>query len=120
MIQDLYIRDPQDPNFQYGILSHSNAIESIISKIKMLFGTRPGQVIGDINFGLGIEDLIFETRINKTQLEDNIKSQFEAYISETADFTITPSVSFGKADGYDYCIIDVLVNNIKIIGILVK
>jgi hypothetical protein len=120
MIQDLYIKNFEDPNYKYGILSHSDAIESIISKIKMLFGTRPGQIIGDINCGLGIEDLIFETRINQTQLEEKIKSQFETYISETKDYEITPSVSFGNADGYDYCVIDTYINNQKIIGILVK
>lgn len=120
MIRDLYIRSYEDANFQYGILEHSNAIESVISKIKMLFGTRQGQVLGDINFGLGIEDLIFETRINKIELEEKIKMQFDQYISETKDYQITPSVSFGKADGYDFAIIDVYVNAVKIIGIVVK
>jgi len=120
MIKDLYIRDPVDPNFKYGILEHSSAIESIISKIKMLLGTRQGQVFGDINFGLGIEDLIFETKINKIHLEEKIKTQFDQYISETKDYEITPAVSFGKADGYDYCVIDVYINSTKIIGILVK
>jgi hypothetical protein len=120
MIQDIYIRSPEDPNFQYGILSHSDAIESIITKIKVLFGTHAGQVIGDVAFGLGIEELIFETRINKTQLEQKIKTQFETYISETKDFKITPTVTFGKADGYDYCVIDVYIDDQRVIGILVK
>jgi len=120
MIKDIYIRSVDDPNFQYGVLEHSDAIESIIAKIKMLFGTRPGQVMGDIAFGLGIEDLIFETRVNKIQLEEKIKSQFDIYISETKDFKITPTVSFGRADGYDYAIIDVFVDDQRLIGILVK
>ena len=120
MIKDLYIRDPEDPNFQYGILSHSDPIESIITKIKMLLGTRQGQLVGDINFGVGIEDLIFESRINKIQLEEKIKSQVDQYISESKDYAITPSVSFGKADGYDYCVIDIYINEQKIIGLLIK
>lgn len=120
MIKDLYIRAFDDPNYNYGVLEHSNIIESIISKIKVLFGTRPGQTIGDIAFGLGIEDLIFETRINKTQLEEKIQTQFNQYISETKDFKIIPVVNFGKADGYQYCVIDVYVDSTKIIGILVK
>ena len=120
MIQDLYVRLPEDPNFQYGVLSHSDAIESIITKIKMLFGTRAGQVFANLGFGLGIEDLIFETKINKTHLEEKIKTQFSQYISESKDYKITPSVSFGKADGYDYAIIDVFIDDQKVIGILVK
>jgi len=120
MIKDIYIRNPEDPNFKYGVLEHSDPIESIISKIKMLMGTRQGQVVGDLNFGIGIEDLIFETKVNKQQLEEKIKAQFQLYISETKDFAITPQVSFGKADGYDYAIIDILINNKKMLGLLVK
>jgi len=120
MIQDLYIRNPEDPNFVYGILSHSDVIESIITKIKVLMGTKSGQIFGDLGFGLGIEDLIFESRINKSHLEEKIKMHFDMYISESKDFSISPSVSFGRADGYDYAVIDVFINNEKAIGILVR
>jgi hypothetical protein len=120
MIQDIYIKSFEDPNFQFGVLSHSDVIESIISKIKVIFGTRPGQIIGDVAFGLGIEDLVFETKINKSQLEEKIKTQFDQYISETKDFKITPSVSFGRADNYTFCVIDVYIDNTKIVGILIK
>jgi hypothetical protein len=120
MIKDFYIRDPEDPNFKYGVLDHSDAVESIITKVKMLLGTSSGQIFANLGFGIGIEDLIFETRINKTQLEEKIKSQFDQFISESKDFKITPSVSFGKADGYDYAIIDVYIDDQRVIGLLVK
>jgi hypothetical protein len=120
MIKDLYIRNPEDPNFQYGLLEHSSVIESIITKIKMILGTRQGSVIGDLNFGIGIEDLIFETRINSLQLEESIKNQFVIYIAESKDYQITPKVSFGRENGYDYAIIDIFIDNVKIFGILCK
>ena len=120
MISEIYIRNPEDPNFALNVLSHSDPIESIISKIKMIFGTRQGQVLGDLNFGLGIEDLVFETRVNKIQLEEDIKRQIGQYISESAQYKITPSVSFGKADGYDYAIINIFINDTKAFGLLIK
>jgi hypothetical protein len=120
MIKDLYIRSSEDPNYQFGVLEHTDAIESIITKIKMILGTRSGQIFGDLAFGVGIEDLIFETRINKTQLEEKIKMQFDRYISETKDYSIVPQVSFGKADGYDYAVIDIFIDNQKVIGLLIK
>jgi hypothetical protein len=119
MIKDIYIRNPDDINFRF-ILEHSDPIESIVSKIRMLMSTRQGSVLGDLNFGLGIEDLVFETKINKMQLEEKIKSQFNQYISETADYKIDPQVSFGNADGYDYCVIDIFINEEKVVGILIK
>ena len=120
MISEIYIRNPSDPNFALNVLSHSDPIESIISKIKMIFGTRQGQVLGDLNFGLGIEDLVFETRVNKIQLEEDIKRQIGQYISESAQYKITPSVSFGKAEGYDYAIINIFINDQKVFGLLIK
>ena len=120
MIQEIYIRDPEDPNFVINVLHHSDPIESIISKVKMIFGTRQGQVLGDLNFGLGIEDLVFETRVNKMQLEEDIVRQIGQYVTETSKYKIKPNVSFGKADGYDYCIIDVFINETKAFGVLIK
>jgi hypothetical protein len=120
MIKEIYIREPADPNFKINVLDHSDPIESIITKIKMLFGTRPGQVLGDLNFGLGIEDLIFETRVNTIQLEEDIKTQIGQYVTESSNYKIVPSVSFGKAEGYDYCIINVFINETKAFGVLIK
>ena len=120
MIQEIYIRDPEDPNYKLNVLDHSNPIESIISKIRMIFGTRQGQTIGDLNFGVGIEDLIFETRVNKVQLEEKIKRQINMYVSESSQYKIEPDVSFGKAEGYDYCVIDIFIDNTRTFGILVK
>jgi hypothetical protein len=120
VIKDIYIRNIQDPNYVFGVLEHSDPIESIISKIKVLFGTRPGQIFGDLACGLGIEDYVFETKINSIQLEEKIINQINNYISEAGDYTITPKVSFGRADGYDYCIIDIFINGNKVQGILIK
>jgi len=121
MISEIYIRNPEDPNYRMDILQHSNPIESIISKIKMIFGTRQGQTIGDLNFGLALEDLVFETKVNKLQLEEDIKTQIGIYVSEAGDYKIDPKVSFGRAEGgYDFCVIDIYINNEKTFGVLVK
>jgi phage baseplate assembly protein W len=120
MIKEIYTRTPEDPNFKINVLDHSDPIESIISKVKMILGTRKGEVIGDFNFGIGIEDLIFETRINKLHLEEDIKSQINQYISEAKDYDIRARVEFGKTEGYDFCVIDIYIDNDKTFGILVK
>jgi len=120
MIRDIYNRNPQDPNFVYGVLEHSDPIESIISKIKMMFGTTQGQCLGDLNFGVGLEDLVFETRINKLELEEKIKAQISQYVDESKEYKIDPRVSFGKADGYDYAVVDIFINEQKVIGVLVQ
>ena len=54
------------------------------------------------------------------KLEESIKTQIDQYVSEAKDYKIKPEVYFGKEDGYDYCIIDILINDQKTFGILVK
>lgn len=120
MIQDLYIRNPSDPNYRIDVLSHSNPIESIKAKINMILGTRKGEVLGDLAFGMGIEDLIFETRVNAVKLQEDIYNQIALYVSEASDYDIQPKVSFGKADGYDYCVIDIHIDNSRAFGVIVK
>jgi len=120
MIRDIYTRTPKDPNYKVNILEHSDPLESIISKIKMLLGTSQGQILGDLNCGIGLEELVFETRINKLELEEKIKNQISQYITESSDYKIDPKVSFGKGDGYDMCIVDIFINDQKVVGILVK
>ena len=120
VIKDLYIRNPEDPNFVFGVYEHSDPIEAIITKIKMILGTRQGQTLGDVNFGVSIEDLVYETRINKFDLEEKIRAQVKQYIIESSQYKIDPKVSFGKAEGYDYCVIDFYIDNTKAFGVLVK
>lgn len=119
MVIDLYTRTVEDPNF-IPIFEHSNPIESIISKIKMILNTPPGTVLGNPGFGVGIEDLVFSTKINKFDLEQKIKSQINEYVSEASSYQIDPKVSFGKADGYDYALIDIYINSSKTLGLLIK
>lgn len=121
MISDIYTRVPEDVQYQFGEYEFSDPIESIITKIKMILGTIQGQVLGDLNFGIGLEELIFSTRVNKFDLEEKITSQIFQYITEAAEYKIRPSVQFGKTDqGSDYALVDIYIDEIKSVGILVK
>ncbi len=120
MIRDLYIRSIDDPNYRIDLLDHNDPIESIITKLKMILGTRQGQVLGDMNFGVGVEDIVFETRLNARELEERIKGQIYQYVTEAAQYKIEPLVRFGKDNGIDYCVIDFFIDNEKVSGVLVK
>jgi hypothetical protein len=120
IIRDIYIRNPEDYNYKYGILDHNDVIEAIVAKIKVILNTTQGKVLGDVNFGVGIEDLVFETKINKTEIEEKIKKQISQYITEASEYKITPKVSFGQSENIDFCLIDIYINDVKTAGILIK
>lgn len=119
MIKEIYTRSPEDPNYKYGLIEFSDDIESILTKIRMILGTRPGQVFGDYKFGVAIEDIIFQTNWNKEQIETLINDQISEYI-KGYKYNIRAEVSFGKTnEGSDYALIEISINEQKIMGIIV-
>jgi hypothetical protein len=117
MIRDIYIRSSEDSKYISNILDHSDPVESIIEKIKMILGTSKTDVLGDANFGVNIEDMIFTTSWNSLKIETEIKNQIAKYIE--TDYDIDIKVSLGKGDGYDYGIIDIYINQEKVLAVLV-
>lgn len=121
MIKEIYIRDEKDPNFQPGIIDHDNELESVISQIKMILGTKEGEVLGAPYFGLDLEYLVFNTKINAERLQEKIFDAINEGVSHSSNIFIENSVSFGKsASGFDYCVVDIIINGNKTIGFLIS
>ena len=55
MIKEIYIRTPEDPYYSEGIIDFTNEAEEIITQIKILLGTAPGDVLCAPNFGVDLE-----------------------------------------------------------------
>lgn len=121
MIREIYTRNMADPYYDPTIIDHNNDIESILSQIRLILGTRGGQVLGDYNFGCGIEDLIFTTNFNKDKIQNLIQSQIRDYIKDFPNYNITVNVSFFKQnDGLDGGLIDIYINKTKMQGFLIQ
>lgn len=120
MIREIYLRNIEDPNYQEGILEHSNDVESIIQQIRMILGTDYGQVLGDCNFGVSLKKLVFQTKIPKQKIEQLIQEQINDYVN-TKNYSVTTKVSFGKSSlSSDYAIVDIIINQKAVLGIIVE
>ena len=120
MIREIYLRNIEDPNYESNILEHSNDVESIIQQIKIILGTEYGQVLGDNKFGVNLKKLVFQTKLPKQKIEQLIQEQINNYISNK-NYSITTKVSFGKSDlTSDYAIVDIIINQKAVLGIIVE
>ena len=120
MIKEIYTRSQND-NLYVDILEHNNDIESILSQIRLILGTRRGEVLGNYNFGCGIEDLVFSTKFNNDKIKTLIQEQINDNIKEFPNYSINVDVSFFKQpNGLDGGLIDIYINKIKIQGFLVQ
>jgi hypothetical protein len=120
MVKEIYIRNEEDPMFVEGIIEYSNEIENVISKIRMLLGTTPGEVLGDLNFGIDIEYLVFNTKESAYAIQGALNELLQAYVPSSKNYSISTQINFGKtANGSDFGIVDVFINEHKAIGFLI-
>lgn len=119
MIKEIYLRNYNDPYYT-NVLEHSNDTESIIQQVKMILGTENGQVLGDFDFGVNLKKLVFQTTFPKEKIEQLIRDQIEQYIEYNDTYSIDVKIKFGKnPDGTDIGIVDIIINQKTVIGILV-
>lgn len=120
MINEIYIRPKSDPYYEEGIIDYANEMENIISQIRMVLGTLPGQVLGDADFGIDLEYIVFNTRAAASEVVQKLNEQISNYVVHSDNVTISTDVNFGDSGrGYDYAVIDIYINGVKAIGFLV-
>lgn len=121
MIKEIYIRDKSDPNYEEGIIDFENDIESAITQIRVLLGTKEGDILGNNTFGIDLEYLVFNTVKNAIEIQNLISEKIHSYIITGKNITIDTDVQFGDSGhGYDYAIIDIILNGRKALGLLVN
>lgn len=121
MVNEIFIREETDPYYVDGVLETGNTTENIISKIRMFLGTVPGDVLGDDNFGIDIEYLVFNTKQSAKEVEKQINEKLITYLGNIGNVSVDVNVSFGQDTnrGSDYAVIDFSLNGVKSIGILI-
>ena len=120
MIKEIYIRTADDPNFQPNIFEHSNEIEMLLGKLRLMFNTRQGDVLGDLGFGVNLEDELFTFDVSEEELRNKINSQMEMYIKEVKNFDVKFDIQRFRGTARDIILIDIIIDSRKYLGFLVK
>lgn len=123
MIQEIYIGVPRTNTYKPNTIEVTNDIEVILERVRVLLGTRKGEVLGDPDFGINLEDYLFDMKVPEQQIKKEVTEQFAKYITCATSpmYAIDVKVNFGKnvEAGYDYMVIDIYINQQKIQGFLI-
>ena len=120
MLREIYIRDENDPFYDPTMIDYSNEVESVISQIRMILGTKQGDVLGEYYFGVDLEYMVYNTRKSAEEVAEKIREQIRANVYHSDRISVDVEVNFGDSGkGYDYGVIDILINGSKAIGFLV-
>ncbi len=120
MLQEIYMRDINDPHYSSNVLHHSDQIEALLGQIKMLLFTKKGQVLGNFDFGIDLEDLLFSLNLDAAQLENRINAAIYRYCPASAQFNVTAVTEFYKGTVRDVCVINIAIEGVQLYGIMIK
>jgi len=120
MIREIYTRSADDPAFDPTVIEVTDPLEMLLTKIRMVLGTSNGEVLGDYSMGIGLEEMVFKTKMSSSEVEKKIQTQFDEYVNGDGGYKVSAKVKFGHhADGYDYATVDIYVNDLRIQGYLI-
>ena len=91
---DFYIGYPGHPRFKNLELIEDDIVRVIIQKYEMVIFTNKGELLGDPNFGAGLTELLYETRISAESVEADIRAQIADYIPELEGIDYDLNVEF--------------------------
>lgn len=109
------------------VIECQNIEETILQRIRVCLGTKPGDVLGDPLFGIDLEDYIFNMGVSKDEIEEDVRIFLTRYaiIGYESFYTLQINVEFGKdvtspTAPHDYFIIDVILNDQRAMGVIVS
>jgi len=114
---DIYTKRNIEVNYRDDKLDELDPIKIYIQKIKMILFTSKGEIIGDSNFGVDLERLLFKKNLNNEQIKKEIQDQIGQYCSEYSTYDTLIDVKFYKFSNRDECEINIRINNIDVISI---
>lgn len=117
MLKEIYFRDPTDPKYNIKKVEVNSGLETVLNKIRMVLTTKKGDVLGEPDFGLDLENMLFDTTFDEGLLKSAFFGQMQKYIAESYKYNIDLTVTTGT-DGISTTIyLYITVNGVPYIGI---
>ena len=111
---DIYSRGVEDTNKDINETLELTDPESLlIIQIENIFFTKKNEVIGQNEFGLNLEDLLFSFNSNEGDIKSKIVSQIRSYCPLSSMYPIDVKVRFVKGTERDMGIIDLYISQKK-------
>lgn len=109
-----------EPGWDSFKIEEQDSVRVLLQKIKMIMFTRKGDVLGNPNFGMSLEDLLFEFGFSANELRVAFDRQLVSYIPEASNFDLRFKINFVPGTVRDMAYIDIYVNGTKAFGIVAE
>lgn len=96
MLKDIYAIPEEEPRYKDNILEISNELDEIIQQVDMILFTKKGEILCMPEFGCNLEQYLFDTTYNKTQIKNIIMEQINNFIYLDDSYKVDVDVNFVK------------------------
>lgn len=116
---DFYTRKEDQSKYINDVLEIDDELSILITQIENLLFTRKTQILGQKDFGINLEDLLFTLKKNESEIKTAVLNQIYAYCPLAVKYRVDVAVIFQKTAVRDVAYIDIFVKDSRIIGILI-
>lgn len=81
-LRDFYIREETDPAYRPEQFEVYDEMESMLQQMRMTLFTRKGEVLGEPDFGLEVDQYLFEFEVDPFNLVKDATHQINKYVGE--------------------------------------
>lgn len=117
MLTEIYFRDETDMKYSPNYIEFSDKLEALLSKLRMILYTNRGEVLGEPELGMDLENYLFEPGLNENIIKERFYAQLAKYIPEHIEYNIDCSISTQTNGVINTSYLYITINNQKFIGL---
>lgn len=120
MVHEIYTRANGDKYYEDHILEFTNEVEEVITQLRTLLTSHPGEVLGTYDFGTELDYYVFGTIRNAREITNDINELIRKFVYIGKNMSVNTEINFGKDErNRDYAVLDVYINGAKSVGFLI-
>lgn len=114
-LRDFYMRTPDDPKYRANQVEIADDLEATLQGIRMTLFTNKGEVLGDPDFGVSLNNYLFEFSVDPFAVAREAADQINRYVGETRKrkIEVKPSIYADQTSNRDILVLLVDVPEVK-------
>jgi phage baseplate assembly protein W len=114
-LRDFYMRTPDDPKYRANQVEIADDLEATLQGIRMTLFTNKGEVLGDPDFGVSLNNYLFEFSIDPFAVAREAADQINRYVGETRKrkIEVKPSIYADQTSNRDILVLLIDVPEVK-------
>jgi hypothetical protein len=116
---ELYIKTLGDPNYRDDQMQSDEEILMMLTQIETLVFTNKGEVMGDPEFGLNLEDYVYSFMYNDDMLRGVVNNAIIQYIPLSSKYPVSVTVEYTTQSDRNAVYIDITIDNKYGIGLYI-